>query len=65
MIAPTAITVEPRRITFGLPSQSPVKTVLRAPKKQPILYTDVIVPCVVADGWPRYVSISNYLPYSL
>jgi hypothetical protein len=58
MTAPIAIMVDPRRICLGLPSQSPVRMVLRAPAKQPKLYTEVIVPCVFADGWPAVNLVS-------
>lgn len=59
MTAPIAMTVDPRRICLGLPSQSPVKMVLRAPAKQPRLYTDVIVPCVFAEGWPVVILVGT------
>ncbi len=40
-------------ICLGRPSQSPVKSVLMAPKKQPMLYRLVMVPCMLAEGLPK------------
>ena len=52
MMAPTAMNVLPTMICRGRPKISPVQIVDRAPTKQPRLYTEVMVLCILVDGLP-------------
>jgi hypothetical protein len=53
MIAPIPMIVEPSIICLGRPRMSPVQMVDIAPMKHPMLYMEVITPCIFADGYPN------------